>query len=68
MAAHIKTYQRLLYSVSSLNRPVIMLGMGLFFLFLMPSCYSFKGIAIPPEVETYFIDNFQNGAPRHQET
>ncbi len=22
-------------------------------------CYSFKGIAIPPDVNTYFVDNFQ---------
>lgn len=30
----------------------------------LSSCYSFKGIAIPPEVQTYYIDNFQNGAPQ----
>jgi hypothetical protein len=32
--------------------------------FWLSSCYSFKGIAIPPEIQTYYIDNFQNGAPQ----
>lgn len=38
----------------------------LFFLtlFLSIGCYSFKGIAIPPDVNSYFIENFQNSAPQ----
>jgi hypothetical protein len=35
-----------------------------FSLLILSSCYSFKGIAIPPDIQTYFIDNFQNSAPQ----
>jgi len=28
------------------------------------SCYSFKGIAIPPDINTYYVDNFQNAVPQ----
>lgn len=28
----------------------------------LSSCYSFKGITIPSDVNTYFVDNFQNNA------
>ncbi len=27
--------------------------------FSLSGCYSFKGIAIPPDVNTYYVDNFQ---------
>ncbi len=27
-------------------------------------CYSFKGIAIPPDVNSYVVNNFQNNAPQ----
>ncbi len=29
----------------------------------LSSCYSFKGIAIPPDVKTFNVENFQNTAP-----
>jgi len=38
----------------------------LFFLLIgtaLISCYSFKGIAIPPDVNSYVVLNFQNSAP-----
>ncbi len=31
-------------------------------LFILQGCYSFKGINIPTDVTTYFVDNFQNDA------
>ncbi|MBK9737865.1 MAG: hypothetical protein IPO92_24190 [Saprospiraceae bacterium] len=34
----------------------------IFAFFLLSGCYSFKGIAIPPDINTYFVDNFQNSA------
>lgn len=30
----------------------------------LQSCYSFKGIAIPPDVNSYVVENFQNSAPQ----
>lgn len=40
--------------------------MRLFFflsiIYLFSSCYSFKGISIPPDVTTYNVDNFDNRA------
>lgn len=29
---------------------------------IIAGCYSFKGISIPPDVNSYFVDNFQNTA------
>jgi len=31
---------------------------------IFDSCYSFKGIAIPPDMNTYYVDNFQNAVPQ----
>jgi Txe/YoeB family toxin of Txe-Axe toxin-antitoxin module len=31
---------------------------------LFQGCYSFKGIAIPPDVNSYVVENFQNSAPQ----
>lgn len=31
-------------------------------IFFLQGCYSFKGINIPTDVTTYFVDNFQNDA------
>lgn len=31
---------------------------------IFDSCYSFKGIAIPPDINTYYVDNFQNAVPQ----
>ncbi|MFZ1749272.1 MAG: LPS assembly lipoprotein LptE [Saprospiraceae bacterium] len=31
-------------------------------IFCLQSCYSFKGIAIPPDIKTYYVDNFLNNA------
>jgi hypothetical protein len=28
----------------------------------LSACYSFKGISIPPEINTFFVENFQNRA------
>ena len=33
---------------------------GLFLLLIGTGCYSFKGITIPADIHTYFVDNFQN--------
>lgn len=33
---------------------------GLLFLLLGTGCYSFKGITIPTDIHTYFVDNFEN--------
>lgn len=35
-----------------------------FILILISGCYSFKGIAIPADVNTYYIENFKNNAPQ----
>jgi Txe/YoeB family toxin of Txe-Axe toxin-antitoxin module len=34
------------------------------FTFFYLACYSFKGIAIPEDVNTYFVSNFQNNVPQ----
>jgi hypothetical protein len=31
---------------------------------ILNGCYSFKGIAIPPDINTYYVDNFQNAVPQ----
>ena len=31
---------------------------------VLSSCYSFKGISIPPDVNTYYVENFRNAAPQ----
>ncbi len=31
---------------------------------LLSGCYGFKGISIPTDVNSYFIENFQNNAPQ----
>lgn len=36
----------------------------LLFLIVFSSCYSFKGIAIPPNVNTFFVENFNNAVPQ----
>lgn len=36
---------------------------GLIFLFLFSSCYNFKGISIPPDINTFFVDNFSLSEP-----
>jgi hypothetical protein len=35
---------------------------GLFYILMLPACYSFKGISIPDNVDTYKVDLFQNRA------
>ena len=35
-----------------------------FILILISGCYSFKGIAIHADVNTYYIENFKNNAPQ----
>ena len=35
---------------------------GIILSFLVSGCYSFKGITIPPTINTFFIDQFQNAA------
>jgi len=35
---------------------------GLIISTLFSSCYGFKGISIPPTIETFYIDQFQNSA------
>lgn len=34
------------------------------YIFLFSGCYSFKGIAIPADVNSYYIENFKNNAPQ----
>jgi hypothetical protein len=36
----------------------------IFLAILTIGCYSFKGIAIPADVNTYYIENFKNNAPQ----
>lgn len=36
----------------------------IFLAILTTGCYSFKGIAIPADVNTYYIENFKNNAPQ----
>ncbi len=31
---------------------------------LLSGCYSFKGISIPPDVNSYVVENFQNSTPQ----
>lgn len=32
------------------------------FLFTLQACYSFKGISIPPSINTFYVENFENRA------
>lgn len=44
---------------------IILRSVVFYFMFLsiiLSSCYSFKGIAIPPDVNSYYVDNFQLSA------
>ncbi len=42
-------------------RPFLLLP---FIILIFSGCkYSFRGISIPPDVKTYFVDDFQNAAP-----
>lgn len=43
-----------------LNQCIFLAAFALF----LSGCYSFKGIAIPPDINTYFVDNFQNAVPQ----
>ncbi len=40
------------------------LGFLCFVVCTLSGCYSFKGIAIPTDVNSYFVENFQNSAPQ----
>lgn len=31
---------------------------------LLSACYSFKGISIPPDVNSYVVENFENNSPQ----
>ena len=46
-----------------MNRKVIFFCLIIFSIsILFQACYSFKGISIPPDVETFYVETFQNRA------
>jgi hypothetical protein len=48
----------------SLSKDLILYISVILITLIFNSCYSFKGIAIPPDINTYYVDNFQNAVPQ----